>query len=158
MARESKSQTVRLKEEILHALSVFTRESGSTQQHAVSVGAWFYMCMPSNLRHGLTTAFYEWCKDKYGAASIPRESPEFVRRVVKAIEDECNKEEAKFATSPEEEKAWMDTMMGAEPDLAATPDEAAEQALDGAAKKLGVDRKKAPRKRGPGRGKGRKSG
>ena len=109
--REPKSQTVRLKDEILRALTSFSRSRGMTQQHVVSVGAWFFMSMPPNIREALVESFYEWCKNPGGEAHVPTRSPEFARRVVAVIEAECSKEAAKFAMSQEDEQLLNDAMM-----------------------------------------------
>ncbi len=158
--RESKSQTVRLREEILRALTIFSRNKGGTQQHIVSVGAWFFMCMPANLREALTESFYEWCKKPYGEAGVPKGAPDFARRVVAAIEEECSKEEAKFAMSLEEQQMWNDVMLEGpvtEDEIeAATQDQAAEIALEDAIPNTSKKKAASPSKRRANRGKGRR--
>lgn len=103
--RESKSQTVRLKEEILAALAAFVEGRGGTQQQVVSVGAWFFMCMPAAMRDNLSTAFYEWCKAKSSIARIPTASPPLVLDAVAAIEVACRKEQIRFEREHGDEDA-----------------------------------------------------
>ncbi len=90
-----KSQTVRLKEEILSALSDYSETQGVTQQHVVSVGAWFYMCIPTELREALNSAFYGWCQSGISQAGLPREVSPLLSAVVAAIHEECKKHRPK---------------------------------------------------------------
>lgn len=99
--RESKSQTVRLKEEILSALEEFVHKKGRTQQQVVSVGAWFYMCVPPILREALDEAFYEWCKAHVEEAYVRGGSGRFIERIMDLIKKECGKIEPAFEIEKE---------------------------------------------------------
>ena len=166
--RKTKSQTVRLKEEILDALANFVQHKGVTQQHIVSVGAWFFMCMPANLRESLTQGFYEWCKAPhgygYGEPTVPKGAPDFAKRVIAAIEEECSKEASKFAMSDEDRQAWLEAE--AEDEGPLTEDELADLYRAQAAEEHTEDthpeatKKKAtsPSKRSRNKNKGGKSG
>lgn len=93
------SQNVRLKEEVIAALAHYVRPRGATQQHVVSVGTWFYMCLPDQLTRAIGEAFYEWCKTRPGQAMIPNEIAPLLARVIRILNDECAREADRVETA-----------------------------------------------------------
>lgn len=145
--RESKSQTVRLKEEILRKLAWFCDRQGTTQQHVVSVGAWFYMCLPANLRQEMNTAFYEWCKAGIVDGGMPQELPPLLKRVMDGIETECSAElDRELDRRAEFENVSNDDALETAPTAEAAADEA-----------LAAGLRQAKRRDAGRRGKGRRT-
>lgn len=154
---ERNSQNVRLKEEVMSSLGTYIRGRGTSQQHVVSVGAWFFMCMPDQIARQIGEAFYEWCKDNSQIARIPKNIAPLLDRVIKLINEECSKEEARIEQEMESdpasipEKDWAELMLRPRGEPIK---QAADQALNEAEKKLRTPRKK---KQGPSNDKERRS-
>jgi hypothetical protein len=124
------SQNVRLQEEVIEPLNQFIRPRGKSQQHVVSVGAWFYMCMPETLTPMIGKAFEMWCTSESRPASafLPNDCPELLRRIIGLIHVECSREFSREANAQMEN-------LGSTPGL--DPDSVdAKQALGDAASAL----------------------
>lgn len=148
-----KPQNVRFKNEVIPALVEYCEPRGTTHQHVASVATWWFMCMPEQLTKSIGRAFYEWCKSSSTTAHLPADVEPLLQRVAAAIERECDQEAARV--SRRDPASGMPSC-----EKAATPDEAAEQALSEAVEKYNREVGEcAPRsKPKTGRGKGRRTG